>query len=108
VNTFGKQRIGIVSLKQFRDAEHPEAACYQAVVKTDFLIDKWHKLAPLPGKFAARIHNEASMPIIDALGLTVGADGLVQTLQPFVMVYDCTVTAGTNLWVAPGSAKTSL
>ncbi len=99
-HTFGKQQIGIVSLKQFRDAADPARACYQAVVSTQFKIEKWHQCAALPGKFAARIAADASMPIIDALGLTVGADGLVQTMQPFVMVYDCTVTTGTNLYVA--------
>ena len=100
-SVFGKQQIGIVSLKQFRDAADPTRACYQAVVSTQFKIDTWHQCAPLPGKFAARILREASMPIIDSLGLTVGADGLVQTMQPFVMVYDCTVSTGTNLYVAP-------
>ena len=63
-------------------------------------IDTWHQCAPMPGRYAARILREASMPIIDSLGLTVGADGLVATRQPFVMQYDCTVTVGTNLYVA--------
>lgn len=99
-NVFGKEQIGIVSLKQFRDAADPTRACYQAVVSTQFKIDTWHQCAPLPGRYAARIAREASMPIIDALGLTVGADGMVTTMQPFVMVYDCTVTVGTNLYVA--------
>ena len=99
-STFGKQQIGIVSLKQFRDAADPSRACYQALVSTQFKIDTWHQCAPIPGKFAARILREASMPIIESLGLTVGADGLVATLQPFVMQYDCTVTVGTNLYVA--------
>ena len=99
-STFGKQQIGIVSLKQFRDAADPSRACYQALVSTQFKIDTWHQCAPMPGKFAARILREASMPIIESLGLTVGADGLVATLQPFVMQYDCTVTVGTNLYVA--------
>jgi len=99
-DTFLKEKVGIVSLKQFRDAAKPDLACYQAVVQTDFLIDKWHKMALLPGKYAARIACVDSMPIVSALGLTVDADGLVESMQPFAMVYDCTVTTGTNLFVA--------
>lgn len=100
VKTFAKQKIGIVSLKQFRDAATPDRACYQAVVQTEFHIDKWHQCALMPGKFAARILKEDSMPIVEAFGLQVNEDGLIQTAQPFVMTYDCTVTTGTNLYVA--------
>ncbi|HZH79420.1 MAG TPA: hypothetical protein VEY88_25595, partial [Archangium sp.] len=101
---FLKQTVGIVSLKQFRDAETPDYACYQAVVKTDFVIDKWHKRAVLPGKYATKILPEASMPIVDALGLKVDEHGLVESLQPFTMSYDCTVTTGTNVFIAGGKS----
>jgi hypothetical protein len=50
--------------------------------------------------YAARIQREASLPIVDAFGLQVDANGLVQTLQPFAMEFDCTLGVGTNLYVA--------
>ncbi len=96
---FARQKVGIVSLKQFRDAQAPERACYQAVVQTEFLIHQWHKLAALPGKYAVRIARDESMPILASLGLHVGDDGLVTSMQPFLMEYDCTLSTGTNLWV---------
>ena len=100
LKTFGREQVGIVSLKQFRDAAQPSRACYQSIVLTSFTIDKWHRLDLLPGDYAARITREASMPIVETLGLQVGADGLVKTMQPFAMEYDCTVSVGTNLYVA--------
>ncbi len=100
VKTFAKQKVGIVSLKQFRDAAQPDRACYQAIVSTEFHIDKWYQCAALPGKFAARILREDSMPIVEAFGLKVNEDGLIETQQPFVMTYDTTVTTGTNLFIA--------
>ena len=101
IQTFGRSEIGIVSLKQFRDAAEPDKACYQAVVLSAFKITAWHRRGLLSGEYGARIAREASMPIVDAFGLQVGADGLVATLQPFAMEFDCTLTVGTNLYVAP-------
>lgn len=98
--TFAKAQIGIVSLKQFRDAADPAKACYQAVVSTQFKIDKWHKMGLLPGRYAAHIAPTDSMPIVEALGLMADSNGRVAVEQPFVMVYDCTVTTGTDLFVA--------
>jgi acetoacetate decarboxylase len=101
LQTFGKSEIGIVSLKQFRDAADPSRACYQALVLSSFQIHTWHQRGLLAGDYSARIADDASMPIVDAFGLQRGADGLVPTMQPFAMRFDCTLGVGTNLWVAP-------
>ena len=100
LKTFGQSEIGIISLKQFRDAADPTKACYQAIVQSAFKIEKWHHRGLLAGDYAARISNEASMPIVEAFGLQVQADGMVKTMQPFSMEFDCTLLAGTNLYVA--------
>lgn len=100
LKTFGQNEIGIISLKQFRDAADPSKACYQAVVQSAFKIEHWHRRGLLPGDYAARITPVASMPIVEAFGMQPGPDGLVHTLQPFAMEFDCTLLAGTNLYVA--------
>ena len=100
IKTFGRSEIGIVSLKQFRDAAEPDKACYQAVVLSSFKVSTWHSLGVLPGQYGVRISHHASVPIVDAFGLKVSEDGLIKTLQPFAMQFDCTLTVGTNLYVA--------
>ncbi len=101
IRSFGRSEIGIVSLKQFRDAAEPDRACYQAVVLSAFKVSAWHRRGLLGGDYGARIAHEASMPIVDAFGLQQGPDGLVASMQPFAMEFDCTLTTGTNLYVAP-------
>lgn len=101
MKTFSQESVGIISLKQIRDAAEPERACYQALVLTQFKIDRWLRRGLVAGDYAARIVPAASMPIVEALGLRVGKDGRVRTEQPFMMEYDCSVSSGTNLYIAP-------
>lgn len=100
LKTLLRDRVGMVCLKQFRDAHQPDRACYQAVVRADFCIDRWVDASLLPGRFAVKILRDASFPIIEAFGLQTDAEGLIETDQAFSMTFDCTVTPGTNLYVA--------
>ena len=89
-----------INLKQMRDAEDPQTICYQALTNAQMEISQIHRggmlgdLALLRGDptggFRIRLHEYASQPIAEALGLEVAdrADGSVPivTLNP-VMPY---------------------
>jgi hypothetical protein len=87
-----------VNLKQYRDAESPNLACYTALVNSRMGVDRvnqfgllgdWDLLRGDPsGGYNVRIHRYDSQPVIDALGLEVSAlsqqsDGrTIATLKP--------------------------
>jgi hypothetical protein len=87
-----------ITLKQFRDAQEPDQACYKALVSSTMGIDRLNNSGLLgdlnllrgdaSGGYTLRIHRYASQPIIETLGLEVAAtegdavDGSVALLKP--------------------------
>jgi hypothetical protein len=87
-----------ITVKQFRDAQQPDRACYKALVRSTMgverinrsgLLGDTHLLRGDPsGGLTVRVHRHASQPIIDSLGLAVSAtqtgdDGIhVALLKP--------------------------
>jgi hypothetical protein len=87
-----------ITLKQFRSAEDPNDACYQALVTSRMGFDRLNGTGLLgdlnllrgdpTGGFTVRIHRYPSQPIIESLGLEVagheddGAGGSVAMLKP--------------------------
>jgi len=70
----GDRRLQVLTLKQFRDAEDPRRACYQALV-----LEPW-KLALLNGmkqldtekRMEVLVYQYPSLPLVETLGLCSG------------------------------------
>jgi len=86
-----------ITLKQFRDAGHPNHACYQALVSSRMGVDRLNRFGLLgdynllfgdpSGGFSIRLHQYEAYPIVDALGLEVqrvedGADASIAIIKP--------------------------
>jgi hypothetical protein len=87
-----------ITVKQFRDAQEPDRACYKALVSSMMAIDRLNQSGLLgdfnllrgdtSGGYTLRIHRYTSQPIIESLGLDVAATeerddgGSVAILKP--------------------------
>ena len=70
-----------VTLKQFRDAEYPDQACYQALVNSKISIDHFHEgglmggphvlAGDLSGGYRIKVHDYAEQRMVDTLGIQV-------------------------------------
>ncbi len=88
-----------ITLKQFRDAEHPARVCYQAIAKSGMQLERYNAAGLLgdlnllrgdaTGGFQIRIHRYTSQPIIESLGLEIAGQTTIEgstvaTLKPVV------------------------
>lgn len=88
-----EEPLNEVSLKQFRDASDPNRACYQAIVLTQRRIEDVYEIKEIEEPMHVRIHQYASQPIAELLGLKVKSreiTGLaevvdLQPIRPFWM-----------------------
>jgi hypothetical protein len=72
-----------VTLKQFRNPENPDLACYQALVQSKMGVDRLNRAGLLgdvnllrgdtSGGYRISVHSQASQPIIQTLGIEVDA-----------------------------------
>ncbi len=102
-----------INLKQFRDAERPELACYSALVESAMGVDRLNQIGMLgdwdllrgdrSGGYSITISRYRAQPIIETLGLEVpnlyetAREGDVVTLRPsfpFWMDVDLVYGAG--------------
>ncbi len=101
-----KNPINEFSLKQFRDAGDPSKACYQSIVRTPMEIDQLRDLREIETQMHVCIHEIASQPIVEELGLETkvkeGEDEtrILEPVRPFWMRLDLTVAEAENIWVA--------
>jgi hypothetical protein len=65
----GPFSIDFLGLKQFRDAENPSLACYQALVRRKTTLLATKNYGPIEESVAIRIHKSASFPMVEHLGL---------------------------------------
>ena len=103
-----------ISLKQFRDAEDTDAACYQSVVRSAMYLDRMNDAGPLydpqigdpTGGINIKFYYTESQPLIDSFGLRVEdvtdtRDGPISTIKPdfpFWQNVDLSYALGTNLY----------
>ncbi len=88
---------GIVTLKQFRDAEHPDCACYQALIHSEMTTRRFNRGGLLgdldllrgdtTGGYRIRLHHLEALPILESLGLEAAREvgfesSYVATLRP--------------------------
>ncbi len=65
----GQTAFRIVTFKQFRDAEHPEMACYQSLNEISRKIDRLYDIREIDERMVVRIHRYDNCPIVASLGL---------------------------------------
>lgn len=103
--------LKLLTLKQFRDVEDPNEACYQALIETRQSLQDVYDLREMEGPLAVRVHHYPSMPVAELLGLvpmSVSAQGgsmvyNLQPVRPFWMKVSMRVDTGrTLLWRANG------
>lgn len=86
-----------VQLKQIRDAETNDLACYQALVHAEFEVTNLSAPDPLPTA-EITIHPYDSLPIADELGLGSGA---LEPLSQYSVECDLKFSNTYNLFVRP-------
>lgn len=94
---YRKPGLGVVTLKQFPDAEDPKQICYQSIVESRLSIARVNRggllglynylLADLSGGFRILLHESSVFQIVETLGLEVtrervADDGSVAVLEP--------------------------
>jgi hypothetical protein len=73
-----------ITVKQFRDAQEPERACYKALIRSRMGIERFNGGGLLgdagllrgdpSGGYTIRVHRYEAMPIIQSLGIEVAKD----------------------------------
>lgn len=103
-----------VNLKQFRDAEDPNSACYQAITVSKMTMERINDAGllldlrsgdPPSGRFLLRLFRYATQPIVENLGLEVAGRAsvgdwdvtLLEPQMPFWMNADLSYGQGETL-----------
>ncbi|MGE0683188.1 MAG: hypothetical protein AB7P69_20095 [Candidatus Binatia bacterium] len=102
-----------VTLKQFRDATDPNAACYQALVLSQRFLEEVYEVHEITDRMHVRLYQYPSFPIIDILGLRVKSretSGVtivdqLQPIRPFWMHVALRQELGKNLCWRAGSEE---
>ena len=69
----GPVALGRLMLKQFRDAEEPDRACYQSLILEPWTLSKPGPVAWLDPGTAVRVYRYPSLPLVEKLGLLCNA-----------------------------------
>jgi len=101
IEDFATGRFPVIGLKQFRDVERSDRACYQAIAEATMHITRFAG-GGLLGDYTVAIGDLQSEPIRQDLGLP---DGPIRPLLSAWLRYDFTLEAGRELWNAarPGT-----
>lgn len=93
-----ERKARVVNLKQFRDAEFPTRACYQAIIHSMFEFSDFRGGGILHGDYRMKVADAQSHHLIDDLGLK-GVDNDV--LFGFWVDVDFRIPPGKAVWQAP-------
>lgn len=111
-----KRPLRVLTLKQFRDAQNPQVACYQSIVEIEQTITRVYNIAEIEDGLYVRIYRQQSLPIVEKLGLVPMIDHpgrnnkfaqIFQPLRPFWMRLSLTENLGKNLLVHAASWRKS-
>ncbi len=93
--------IPTINLKQFRDVTQSDRACYQALTRSSFRLDKWYGGGLLDGEYKLSVEPRESHQVVQDLGLRADADGRIPISFGFWVNYDFSTPPGETLWKAP-------
>jgi len=76
-----------ITLKQFRDVEDPQAACFQAIVQAPITIEQIFEISEIEEPLQLSLHRYTSHPIAEILGLKPkaqkrGDGGTIDIFEP--------------------------
>ena len=113
--------LDILTLKQFRDAQDPVAACYQSVVLIERVLEEVYELDEFERPLEIRLHEYPSQPIVKTLGLSwkaVDVSGpaevyVIEPVRPFWsrvamrqhLGRNLAMRAGCTQWIIPPQEK---
>jgi uncharacterized protein with NAD-binding domain and iron-sulfur cluster len=83
-------RVDQIFLKQFPDSAGQKAV-YQSILVAPAMVDKIHSVKLLGDDYTLNLHEVASFPLADSLGLTLGTQNV---LLPFNLNFDFSVPPG--------------
>lgn len=108
-----KASLDILTLKQFRDAQDPIAACYQSVVLIERVLEHVYEIDEIEQRLEVRLHEYPGQPIVKTLGLhwkAVDVSGpvevyVVEPVRPFWARVAMRQHLGQNLAMRAGSTR---
>lgn len=109
-----RECINTIALKQFRDCEEPNRACYQALVLNRRSIEHVYELREIERPLHVRIDRYPTQPIVERLGLAVKwtdsslgptAIDILQPIRPFWLKVAMKQEASTNLSWRAGTKR---
>ncbi|MDI1444177.1 hypothetical protein [Polyangium sp. 6x1] len=108
-----KGSLDILTLKQFRDAQDPIAACYQSVVLIERVLEHVFEVDEIERRLEVRLHEYPSQPIVKTLGLhwkAVDVSGpaevyVIEPVRPFWARVAMRQHLGQNLAMRAGSTR---
>ena len=92
--------VPMINLKQFRDIQNTDMACYQALAESEN-VSRIRGGGPLLGKFRTTVTDCESHQINSDLGLDVDSGGQCQVSFAFWVKLDFTIEPGRAVWTAP-------
>lgn len=101
------------SVKQFRDAEQPERACYQAIIRTPMLIKHVRRIWEFDSEpVRIGIRRTKGQPILDTLGLLTRHEeddlAILEPVRPFSMQLRLDLERGCEIWSNVGNTESSV
>ncbi|WP_163998020.1 FAD-dependent oxidoreductase [Pyxidicoccus caerfyrddinensis] len=97
--SFAMNDVTIAFLKQFRDVQHTDRACYQAIIEAKASVRALRGYGPLPGTFHVSWGDHASHPFTTDLGLDPGGQ---QAIAATWAEFDFVMESGRELFRAGG------
>jgi hypothetical protein len=94
---FTADQVTIAFLKQFRDVQHTERACYQAIIEAKAAVRALRGYGPIPGTFQVSWSDHASHPFTADLGLEPGGQ---QALAATWADFDSVMASGREIFRA--------
>ena len=99
--SFTANEVTIAFLKQFRDVQHTDRACYQAIIEAKAAVRTLRGYGPLPGTFQVSWGDYASHPFSADLGLEPGGQ---KALAATWVDFDFVMEPGREIFRAVGEA----
>ena len=104
-NLYAGEPLREFTFKQFRDADDPYTACYQAFVESGLRIDCVHEQKEIETPIHVNIHRYPTQPIVASLGLIVksshttatGRMDSLQAVRPFLLRANLSTLPAKNL-----------